>query len=67
MGEESPFQAFLPNQFERCLPMEVLIPGTEEMIVANPVGDNLVRSRTTDTTDIVGGNKIKKNNGLVTT
>jgi hypothetical protein len=47
MGNENPFQAFLPKQFERCLPMEVLIPGAE--LVAKPVAVNPARSRTTDT------------------
>lgn len=25
----NPFQAFLTRQFEKCLPMDVLIPGSE--------------------------------------
>ena len=36
MESSSPFQAFLTRQFERCLPMEVLMPGAELLADNNP-------------------------------
>lgn len=51
MEENNPFQAFLAEQFERCLPMEVLLPGQE--LTQDPMFGNNFGSRT-KTEDMMG-------------